>query len=102
MLFRSPTTPVRTCVGCRERAAKVELLRVVAVAGALIPDPAGRLPGRGASVHPRSECLQAAVRRRAFARALRVNGPVDFSALADYVSSGSSSANRVGEQVATT
>jgi predicted RNA-binding protein YlxR (DUF448 family) len=98
----SSTTPVRTCVGCRERAAKVELLRVVAVAGALIPDPAGRLPGRGASLHPRPECLQAAVRRRAFARALRVNGPVDFSALADFVSGNSSPANRVGEQVATT
>jgi len=98
----SPTTPVRTCVGCRERAAKVELLRVVAVAGVLIPDPAGRLPGRGASLHPRAECLNAAVRRRAFARALRVNGPVDVSAVADYVTGGSSSANRAGEQVATT
>ena len=98
----SPTTPVRTCVGCRERAAKVELLRVVAVDGVLIPDPAGRLPGRGASLHPRPDCLNAAVRRRAFARALRVNGSVDVSAVADYVTSRSSSANRAGEQVATT
>jgi predicted RNA-binding protein YlxR (DUF448 family) len=69
--------PVRTCIGCRERAQKFELLRVVAGAGAdgqpaVRPDPDGRAPGRGAHLHPTTECLDRAVRRRAFNRALRV------------------------------
>ena len=36
------------------------------------PDPNGRAPGRGAHLHPTTECLDQAVRRRAFTRALRV------------------------------
>jgi len=68
--------PVRTCVGCRKRAAKEELLRVVADdlgdGPEVIPDPRGHAPGRGAHLHPTPECLELALRRRAFARALRV------------------------------
>ncbi|GAA1829939.1 hypothetical protein GCM10009836_04790 [Pseudonocardia ailaonensis] len=52
-------------------------MRVVAVDGALVPDPRRRLPGRGAWVHPRPECLDRAERRSAFPRALRVPGPLD-------------------------
>lgn len=77
--------PVRTCVGCRERAVASDLVRVVAVEHegrwSLEVDLRGRLPGRGAHVHPRSECVDQAERRRAFARALRVPGPVDTAAL---------------------
>ena len=71
--------PVRTCVGCRERTAKSALLRVVAVGGVLTPDPDGRLPGRGASVHPDLRCVDLAEKRRAFPRALRLPGPLDVS-----------------------
>ncbi|MET0839585.1 MAG: YlxR family protein [Marmoricola sp.] len=75
----SPTRsdgPVRTCVGCRERAAKRELLRVVAGTDAegqwlVVPDPRGTAPGRGAHLHPTPECLALAERKRAFTRALR-------------------------------
>ncbi|MFE7774850.1 YlxR family protein [Streptomyces sp. NPDC057445] len=69
--------PERTCVGCRERAAKSDLLRIVAVEGVCVPDHRGTLPGRGAYVHPASVCLDLAVRRRAFPRALRLQGPLD-------------------------
>ena len=41
------------------------------VDGAVVPDAERRMPGRGASVHPTFACVNAAVRRRAFARALR-------------------------------
>jgi predicted RNA-binding protein YlxR (DUF448 family) len=81
------SAPVRTCVGCRQRAAARELLRVVAVEGALVPDPSRRLPGRGAHVHPVVGCLDLAERRRAFPRALRVPAPVDASALRAFVQS---------------
>ncbi|MBL3671417.1 YlxR family protein [Streptomyces sp. M2CJ-2] len=77
--------PERTCVGCRERAVKEELLRIVAIEDACVPDPRGTLPGRGAYVHPVPVCLDQAVRRRAFPRALRVPGPLDVKALRHYV-----------------
>ncbi|MFI9549302.1 YlxR family protein [Streptomyces sp. NPDC052016] len=77
--------PERTCVGCRERAAKTELLRIVAIEDACVPDPRGTLPGRGAYVHPALVCLDQAVRRRAFTRALRAARALDTKALRQYV-----------------
>lgn len=52
-------------------------MRVVVVDGALTLDSYGRLPGRGAHVHPDTHCLELAARRRAFARALRGPGVLD-------------------------
>ena len=72
-------------MGCRERAAKTDLLRIVAVEGECVPDHRGTLPGRGAYVHPAPVCLDLAVRRRAFPRALRAPGPLDTAALRRYV-----------------
>ncbi|GHI04473.1 DNA-binding protein [Streptomyces cellostaticus] len=72
-------------MGCRQRAAKDDLLRTVADREQCVPDPRGTLPGRGAYVHPDSVCLDQAVRRRAFPRALRVPGPLDIKALRQYV-----------------
>ncbi|MFJ8645053.1 YlxR family protein [Streptomyces sp. NPDC093546] len=77
--------PERTCVGCRERAAKRELLRIVVIDGACAPDPRGTLPGRGAYVHPASVCLDLAVRRRAFPRAFKVQGPLETADVRQYV-----------------
>ncbi|MFF4247904.1 YlxR family protein [Streptomyces sp. NPDC001822] len=77
--------PERTCVGCRERAAKSELLRIVVGEGEVVPDPRGTLPGRGAYVHPVPVCLDLAVRRRAFPRAFKAEGPFDTAALRRYV-----------------
>ncbi|WP_369193442.1 YlxR family protein [Streptomyces djakartensis] len=82
---RARSCPERTCVGCRERAAKAELLRIVAIEGECVPDHRGTLPGRGAYVHPATVCLDQAVRRRAFARALRAPGALDTKALRHYV-----------------
>ncbi len=64
-------------MGCRVRAPKASLLRVVAVGGALVPDPAASLPGRGASVHLDLQCVDLAEKRRAFPRALRLAGTPD-------------------------
>lgn len=68
--------PLRTCVGCRVKATTSELLRLVAGTDAhgrpaVVPDPASIAPGRGAHLHPTSECYALAERRRAFTRALR-------------------------------
>lgn len=81
--------PVRTCIGCRTRADKSELLRVTARDGQIlidgVPDPRSRQPGRGAYLHPTVVCLERAERRRAFARALRVPGPLDTTALREWI-----------------
>jgi predicted RNA-binding protein YlxR (DUF448 family) len=45
---------------------------VVARDGRAVVDAAARLPGRGAWVHPDSGCIENAVRRKAFGRALRL------------------------------
>jgi uncharacterized protein len=78
------------CVGCRGTDSWSALLRVVAVtdeAGAtrLEPDPRHRLPGRGAWLHPTHDCLDRAIGRRAFARALRVSAPVEAGALVAHL-----------------
>ena len=86
---RSPSGPVRTCVGCRARADRSVLLRVVAVqvggTWTAVPDPRRRRPGRGAWVHPSPACLDLAARRTAFARALRLRGPLDLAPLREHV-----------------
>ncbi|TAM88249.1 MAG: YlxR family protein [Jatrophihabitans sp.] len=97
MAVRTSGVPVRTCIGCRRRAAAAELLRVVvapdatrsAPGGALpvVPDPRHRASGRGAWLHRDPECVDLAQRRRAFARALRTSGPVDPTAVRDFVAS---------------
>ena len=85
---RSTDGPVRTCVGCRKRELAVDLLRVVAVDGngeyAVTVDPARKLPGRGAWLHPDPQCLDAAIRRRAFVRALRITGSPDTTAVVEW------------------
>jgi len=77
---------IRTCVGCRIRAAKSDLLRVVAVDGEIAVDPSARRSGRGAYLHPRLDCLEQARRRRAFPRALGVTGTLADDGLARYLS----------------
>ncbi|MQW76579.1 DUF448 domain-containing protein [Nocardioides sp. dk4132] len=88
----SLTGPVRTCVGCRARVAKRELLRVTAGSDAdgrpaVVPDPTATSPGRGAHLHPTSECYELAVRRKAFPRALRFTAGAGLSAalLGEYL-----------------
>jgi uncharacterized protein len=100
----APTGPVRTCVGCRKRELAVDLLRVVAVDDgngecAVTVDSARKLPGRGAWLHPDPQCLDAAIRRRAFVRALRITGSPDTTAVVEHFSAAGGPAtpgNRTG------
>jgi predicted RNA-binding protein YlxR (DUF448 family) len=63
--------PERSCVGCRERAPKAELLRVARTPVGVRADPLATLPGRGAYVHRDPTCVADALRKGAVARALR-------------------------------
>jgi len=75
------------------RTVTEDLVRVVVDAAAaaggrfvLRVDAERVLPGRGAHLHPRPDCLELAQRRRAFPRALRVQGPVEVDELARHLS----------------
>lgn len=82
----------RTCVGCRRRDVRSALLRVVAerkdtgeqITGVVV-DQRLRLPGRGAWLHPTPECLDLAVRLKAFGRSLRVKALLDTAAVKAYI-----------------
>jgi hypothetical protein len=78
---RSVHVPERTCTGCRGRAPKATFLRLVrGIDGGAEVDPSGRGPGRGAYVHRDGACVDAAFRRGALARALRVGLDEDGAA----------------------
>ena len=90
--------PVRTCIGCRKRATRRELLRVIAGSdettgrSVVWPDPDGTAPGRVAHLHPTSGCYDLAVRRKAFSRALfprsrGVEGGLSSAPVGDYLDS---------------
>lgn len=65
-------SPQRSCLGCREIRQKDELLRfVLSPDKALVPDLAGKLPGRGAYTCFRKSCLDVAVKKRQFSRAFK-------------------------------
>jgi len=82
----------RTCVGCRRRDVRSALLRVVAERNdpgehivRVVVDRRLRLPGRGAWLHPTPECLNLALRLKAFGRALRVKAFLDVAAVSAYI-----------------
>ena len=68
--------PQRQCMGCRERKAKKELIRVVrGVDGTVSLDFSGKAPGRGAYLCPDPECLKKAIRSKALSRRLETEIP---------------------------
>jgi predicted RNA-binding protein YlxR (DUF448 family) len=62
--------PERTCVGCRRRRGQDELVRLVMEQGRVVGARPGA-PGRSAYLCPEQNCLEAAEKKRAFARAFR-------------------------------
>lgn len=63
------SAPVRTCIGCRRRAAASELIRVAVVDGEVRLSQSG---GRGAWLCQMTGCFEAAASKGRFSRALRV------------------------------
>ena len=73
--------PQRQCMGCRERKAKRELIRVVRTPeGAVRLDFGGKMNGRGAYLCPDPECLKKAIRAKALERCLEVSIPEEVVA----------------------
>ena len=70
--MKTRKVPERLCLGCQEVRPKKELVRIVrSPEGIYSVDAKGKKPGRGASVCHRSECFDAAVKRRQFSRAFK-------------------------------
>ena len=68
--------PLRMCAGCRERAPKKQLIRVVRTPdGSLLLDAREKAPGRGAYICRKAECLKKARKSRALERALNIAIP---------------------------
>lgn len=68
--------PQRQCMGCRERKAKRELIRVVrGTDGTVSLDFSGKAPGRGAYICPQMDCLKKALRSKSLDRSLEVTIP---------------------------
>ena len=65
--------PQRQCMGCRERKAKRDMIRVVRCTdGSVCLDFSGKLNGRGAYVCPDPECLKKAQKAKSLERSLEV------------------------------
>ena len=65
--------PMRRCVGCMTSFPKKEILRIAAEGGRIKIDRTGRANGRGAYLCRSLECFDAAVKKRRFGYALKVN-----------------------------
>ena len=68
--------PMRQCMGCRERKAKKEMLRVVrGTDGVVSLDFGGKLNGRGAYICPDPQCLKKAQKAKRLERSLECQIP---------------------------
>ncbi len=64
--------PIRTCIGCRERKPKKELIRIVKTPqGELLIDDTGKKAGRGTYVCPKLECV-AKLNLKGISQALKI------------------------------
>jgi hypothetical protein len=79
--------PLRMCAGCRERAPKKELIRIVRTpTGEVIADARDKAPGRGAYICRKSACLKKAQKSRALERMLNVVIPPEtYEALGEVL-----------------
>jgi predicted RNA-binding protein YlxR (DUF448 family) len=70
--------PIRTCVGCKSKKAKKDLIRIVrGQEGSLLIDQAYNQPGRGAYLCPDKQCLALTARHRAFDKAFHAAIPAE-------------------------
>lgn len=75
-MTEEPGPPVRTCLGCGKKQTKALLRRLVLEKNQLLLDRLQTAPGRGAYLCGPG-CLSAAVKRKAFHRAFKMDVAVD-------------------------
>ena len=68
--------PQRQCMGCRERKAKRELIRIVRGTDSIVRvDFGGKMNGRGAYICPDPACLKKVQKSKALERSLETQIP---------------------------
>ena len=68
------TEPIRTCIGCRKKVTKWELVRLVRhESGRISVDESRKSPGRGAYVCPNPQCIDLALNPKRLNKVLRTN-----------------------------
>jgi predicted RNA-binding protein YlxR (DUF448 family) len=68
--------PMRKCVGCNEKKAKKELIRILRTPeGEVVLDESGRSNGRGAYICRDAACLAKARKNRGLGRSLGIEIP---------------------------
>jgi hypothetical protein len=69
--MKNKKIPIRSCVGCREKKEKSELIRIVRTPDKEVKiDPDGKAPGRGAYICKKEECFRKAIKSKNLSRAL--------------------------------
>ena len=63
--------PLRKCVACGQMLSKDKLFKVAKVNDEIILDKTGKAQGRGAYVCKSKECIDLALKRKSFNRALK-------------------------------
>jgi predicted RNA-binding protein YlxR (DUF448 family) len=84
---RPKHVPQRTCIACRKVDANRGLQRLVRIDGDRVAvDLSGKRPGRGAYLCAERSCWEAALKRQAIERALKIASlqPEDRQALIDH------------------
>ena len=69
---RRKHVPLRSCIACREKLPKRELIRIVRTPeGTLEIDPRGKRAGRGAYLCLKQQCSETALQSRRLSQALK-------------------------------
>ncbi|WP_371685474.1 YlxR family protein [Flaviflexus sp.] len=76
------------CIACRQREPRSVLIRLVAQQDKLVVDVEKNLPGRGAWLHRRRDCLNKMLKTRSYARLQAT----DTTAVTDWFDHGSTGA----------
>ena len=78
---------IRTCVGCNKKDEKNKLIRIIQKNSDLVIDHKNLLGSRGANLHQSLECLNWAIKTKAFHKALKFSGALNTSQVLDEFSS---------------
>ncbi len=71
--------PVRTCISCRKKRGKKELIRLILDGNGLVArDDDDKGQGRGAYICPNRSCLEILKKGKNVSRAFRRTGPLAF------------------------
>jgi len=66
-------SPQRSCISCRRKGAKGELVKLASTPSGVVVDYTEKLPGRGAYVCAQPKCIMAALDEKRLSRAFRRN-----------------------------